>query len=143
MIRKFKPDQDMEKVMEIWLTVNLSAHSFIEADYWRSNFETVKSMLPQANVYVYENEDTCGIEGFVGISGDYIAGIFVHEAAQSRGIGRDLIRFARRGKERLTLHVYQKNKRAVKFYEKAGFEIQAESTDENTGEKEYLMKWLR
>ena len=42
-------------------------------------------------------------------------------------------------KERLELNVYQKNARAISFYQREGFIIQCEGLDEATGEKEYTM----
>ena len=42
------------------------------------------------------------------------------------------------GKQR---SVYQKNVRAVRFYLRENFLIQAEEIDEDTGEKEYIMRW--
>ena len=36
---------------------------------------------------------------------------------------------------------YQKNVRAVRFYLRENFLIQAEEIDEDTGEKEYIMRW--
>ena len=48
--------RDIDRVAEIWLECNRKAHAFIPADYWRQNFDMVKAMLPQAEVYVYEND---------------------------------------------------------------------------------------
>ena len=138
MIRKLRKD-DIERVAHIWLVTNESAHDFIPAAYWRDNFATVKEMLLQAEVYVYEAGN--GIQGFVGLSGDHIAGIFVCEEAQSKGIGKQLLDYVKGIKKRLSLSVYQKNIRAVRFYKREQFQILQESTDENTGEKEYQMMW--
>ena len=41
----------------------------------------------------------------------------------------------------LSLKVYQKNTRAVKFYKREGFQIKMESADQENGEKEYTMEW--
>ncbi len=41
----------------------------------------------------------------------------------------------------LRLNVYQKNARAISFYQREGFIIQCEGLDEATGEKEYTMLW--
>ena len=41
----------------------------------------------------------------------------------------------------LRLNVYQKNARAISFYQREGFIIQCEDLDEDTGEKEYTMLW--
>ena len=39
------------------------------------------------------------------------------------------------------INVYQKNARAISFYQREGFIIQCEGLDEATGEKEYAMLW--
>lgn len=54
--------RDIDCIAEIWLECNRKAHAFIPADYWKQNFDMVKSILPQAEVYVYENENS--IQGF-------------------------------------------------------------------------------
>lgn len=130
---------DINRVADIWLNTNLKAHYFISEQYWKDNFELVKKMLLQAEVYVYENDHE--IQGFIGLSGEYIEGIFVPEEMQSQGIGRLLLNYIKNRKVKLLLNVYQKNTRAIHFYEREGFEIQREGMDEATGEKEYVMIW--
>ena len=55
MIRKFE-SRDLDAVMQIWLHGNLDAHPFIPASFWTDHFEMVRDMLPQAELYVHENE---------------------------------------------------------------------------------------
>ena len=138
MIRKLQ-DADIDRVADIWLDANLKAHSFISPQYWKGNFETVKKMLPQAEVYVYENDRE--IWGFIGLNGEYIEGIFVSGEMQSRGIGKRLLDFVKTKKTELRLNVYQKNVRAIRFYQREGFKILREGMDEATGEKDYEMTW--
>lgn len=142
MIRKLQ-ETDIDTVAEIWLDTNLKAHNFIAQEYWKSNFETVKEMFPQAEVYVYEQQDTRKIQGFIGLHDNYIEGIFVYSKMQSNGIGKALLDFVKEYKTALTLHVYQKNKRAVKFYQRENFKLQGENIDEDTGEREYVMYFHR
>ena len=130
---------DINRVVDIWLNTNLKAHSFISAQYWESNYELVKGMLSQAEVYVYE--DGQKIQGFKGLSDKYIEGIFVSEKMQSQGIGKLLLNYIKDKKDALRLNVYQKNTRAIHFYQREGFEIQCEGLDEATGEKDYVMIW--
>ena len=130
---------DINRVADIWLDTNLKAHSFISAQYWESNYELVKEMLSQAEVYVYE--DGQKIQGFIGLSDKYIEGIFVSEKMQSQGIGKLLLNYIKDRKDVLHLNVYQKNIRAIHFYQREGFEIQCEGLDEVTGEKDYVMIW--
>ena len=138
MIRKLQK-VDINRVADIWLKTNLKAHFFIPEQYWISNYEFVKEMLPQAEVYVYEDDKM--IQGFIGINDEYIEGIFVSDEMQSRGIGKMLLDYIKDKKDRLQLKVYQKNVRAMSFYQREGFIIQSEGMDEFTGEKEYMMNW--
>ena len=138
MIRRLQ-NTDIDRVADIWLDANLKAHSFISPQYWKDNFEPVKEMLPRAEVYVYEDDRE--IWGFIGLNGEYIEGIFVSGEMQSRGIGKRLLDFVKTKKTELRLNVYQKNTRAIRFYQREGFKILLEGMDEATGEKEYEMTW--
>ena len=140
MIRKLRKT-DLDEVAYIWLHTNKKAHDFIAETYWDEHFEMVKGMLGDAEIYVFEEKGQ--IKGFVGLDGEYIAGIFVREKEQSLGIGKQLLDFAKSLKGQLKLNVYQKNERAIKFYTREQFEIQDEQTDEATGEAEYLMLWKK
>ena len=138
MIRELQRD-DINKVADIWLNTNIKAHSFIPAQYWKGNFKFVKELLLQAEVYVYENNQE--IQGFIGLNGEYIEGIFVSDENQSQGIGERLLNYIKNKKSKLSLSVYQKNSRAISFYQREGFEIQYKDLDKATGEKEYIMLW--
>lgn len=140
MIRKLQKT-DIDTVSQIWLDANRDAHDFIPAEYWENNFLPVKKMLLQAEVYVYMDERKNRIEGFVGLDQEYIAGIFVRKEARAGGIGKALLDFVKEKKQELTLNVYRKNERAVRFYEREGFQIIDRTVDKSTDEKEYLMKW--
>ncbi len=130
---------DIDETAIIWLETNRKAHDFISTEYWKSNFDMVKEMLLQAEVYVYENEGS--IQGFIGLNDEYIAGLFVSNQAQSHGIGKCLLNFVKDQKRKLSLSVYQKNIRAIRFYQREGFVIQCEKIDDHSGEKEYVMTW--
>ena len=138
MIRELRK-VNINKVAEIWLDTNIKTHYFISAQYWKSNFELVKELLLQATVYVYEDKQE--IQGFIGLSNEYIEGIFVSAEMQSQGIGKILLNYVKGKRNKLILNVYQKNTRAISFYQREGFEIQNSGLDEATGEKDYVMAW--
>ena len=138
MIRKLL-NGDIDRVADIWLKTNLKAHYFISNRYRTSNYELVKEMVSQSEVYVFEADKM--IQGFVGLNDEYIEGIFVSDEIQSCGIGKLLLDYIKDKKVRLQLNVYQKNTRAISFYQREGFIIQCEGLDEATGEKEYTMLW--
>ena len=126
MIRRMQR-ADIDRVADIWLDTNIRAHNFISKQYWQNNFSIVKEMLSQSEIYVYEEKNE----------------IFVSSKEQSKGIGNLLMCYVKNIKNQLSLSVYQKNIRAVNFYQKEDFNIQSENVDENTGEKEYIMTWKR
>ena len=138
MIRKLQK-ADINQVADIWLDTNIKAHNFIPAQYWKDNFELVNELLLQAEVYVCEENRE--IKGFIGINGEYIEGIFVSDKNQSQGIGKRLLDYIKNKKFGLSLRVYQKNIRAISFYQREGLKIKREDLDETTGEKEYVMVW--
>lgn len=139
MIRKMIA-ADIDKIMEIWLQGNLSAHSFIPKGYWHANFEYVKNAIPQSDVFVYVDGKGV-IQGFAGVSDGYIAGLFVKDDCQGQGIGTALLDRCKQNYELLTLDVYLQNKRAIAFYEKNGFFINGRKSDEHDGFVEYTMMW--
>lgn len=138
MTRRFRA-ADLGRLMEIWLNSNIAAHDFIAKNYWLSNVDAVSRKLLTAEVYVYEENNH--IEAFAGIDNGYIAGIFVSESMRSRGIGRLLLGKCKEIYPKLSLCVYAKNERAVKFYLREGFVIETKQNDINTGEREYFMTW--
>ena len=62
---------------------------------------------------------------------------------QSRGVGKQLLVRAKQDRKRLTLQAYEKNERAVHFYQREGFRVVYRDVDEGTGEAEYVMEWKR
>lgn len=140
MIREFQRD-DLERVLEIWLAANLQAHGFIPRAYWEEQLETVRDLLPRAGLYVWRDGGV--VQGFIGLSGDHVEGLFVRPPLQGRGIGKALLDRAKNSRRRLTLNVYRKNERAAAFYRREGFQVRGEGVDGNTGEPEYTMVWER
>lgn len=140
MIRKLE-EKDVNEVMKIWLKTNIRSHNFISEEYWKNNFNNVKSAILEADTYVFEQDNE--IVAFVGIVDGYIAGIFVKESMQSKGIGRKLIEYCKLIYPELSLKVYKNNERAIKFYQREKFEIIEESFDEENKEIELLLKWFK
>ncbi|WP_313071559.1 N-acetyltransferase [Lacrimispora sp.] len=140
MIREFKT-KDLDDVMKIWLDTNTNAHDFIQKNYWQDNYDEVRRMMPEAEIFIYENNQT--IQGFIGLMDDYIAGIFIDSGCQSQGIGKALLDHAKKVHSNLSLQVYKNNEGAVRFYVREGFSLVKEQKDENTGEIELVMAWVK
>lgn len=138
MIRRMEA-ADLDAVAEIWLGANLDAHDFIPAEHWRSKFGEVRAAIAEAEVYVYESPE--GVEGFIGLDGEHVAGLFVLRECRSRGVGHALLEKAKSGRDFLELRVYAENWPAVKFYYREGFTLANQYVDAETGADEYEMVW--
>ena len=132
-------DRDLEQLAQIWLNGNLQAHSFIPAQYWKNQFVNIKKMLPEANIFVYRNNET--IVGFLGELDGYIAGLFVDMNYRNQGVGSRLINYLKQINDKLTLSVYVDNINAVNFYENKDFIIDSVGMDTETDSIEYHMIW--
>lgn len=80
-IRKPLPTE-IEAIIKIWLDGNMQAHPFIQPDYWLNHTDYMRQVLPLSEVYVCEVKGE--IAGFIGLDGDYIAGLFVSKQYQSQ-----------------------------------------------------------
>lgn len=135
MIRECKPD-DLDQVMQIWLEQNLAAHPFIDPVFFQSNADLVRVILPSSQIYV---QDINGVKGFIGLTDNYIAGLFIDVGYQHQGLGSSLIEKAKQARAELFVNVYVENKVAVQFYEKHGFTQLETMINAETHQPEILM----
>ena len=136
-------DEVVDQIMTIWTESTTAAHPFIPAEYWHNHYELVRNRyLPEAETYAFCKAGK--IEGFISVlSSGYIGALFVAQDAQGQGIGSELIEYVKATFGELSLAVYAKNNRAVKFYMGAGFYITEEQINKETGELEYIMSYHR
>lgn len=141
MIREFKKE-DEDAIISIWLQASEEAHGFIDASYWREKVEEMRSIyLPSSKTFVYRDPQTLELRGFISLIENYIAAVFVRPDRQGKGIGKQLLDFAKDLYENLDLRVYSENLRSVRFYKNQGFEPLSEEIDENTGHPETVMRY--
>ena len=132
MIRSYN-SQDTDRVIRIWLEASILAHHFIPAMYWIGKQEDMRNVyLPGSDTYVFEDEKTKSVQGFISMVGNYLA-----------AIGKALIEYVKKIYPEITLRVYAKNEPSVAFYEKQGFRFVEKHVEEETGEQELVMKWNR
>lgn len=129
--------QDLDRIMEIWLEGNLQAHDFVDPDYWTGCLQEVREAIAQADVWVWD--DSGRVEAFAGMVEHYLAGLFVSGAQRGKGIGGLLLEHIKEQRFPLTLHVYSRNAGAVQFYERHGFGTVSEYIDPETGQSEREM----
>lgn len=137
MIRKFE-NTDMDVVIKIWLDASVIAHDFIDPGYWRCKTDDMRNIyLPSAETHVYESSEK--VLGFLSMTGNFIAAVFVSPGWQGQGIGKQLVDFAKTQYKTIELAVYKENENSVAFYRKQGFKIVREDIEEHTGHAELIM----
>lgn len=140
MIRRAEK-KDYEKIMEIWKNSNIKAHDFIDKGYWIGNYENVRdNYLPISDTYLLEEGGE--IKGFISlIDSTFIGGLFCGVNNQCKGYGTRVLNFVKERYPFLELAVYDKNVKALEFYQKNSFKIVKTQVDEETGELEHIMEW--
>lgn len=133
---------DIEKMLTIWLEGSKQSHGFVKEEYWQKMLPSVrKYYIPNTESYVFEDKHK--IKGFIStIDEQYIGALFVDPQYQRQKIGTKLINYVKNMYPMLSLKVFTKNKDALRFYQKNGFKIMSEQTDESTCEQELLMSWM-
>ncbi|MGF1684262.1 N-acetyltransferase [Photobacterium minamisatsumaniensis] len=137
MIRQYT-SQDIETVLDIWLTASIKAHDFVKPEFWESQLSAMRDIyIPASKSYVFEVDSK--VVGFYSLYENLLAAIFVSPEWQGKGIGKQLIAHAKQQSSELTLNVYKDNEATYKFYLAQGFKIDNEHVCEHTGCAEYAM----
>ncbi|MGT3243788.1 N-acetyltransferase [Yersinia enterocolitica] len=152
MIRAYQPN-DLDAVMQLWLTSTIAAHPFIAEQYWHESAPLVRdTYLPAARTWVYlpqevQSEPTDGgntIVGFISILEEQLVGaLFVNQFYYGKGVGKILMDSVQQHYKALTLEVYQKNHRAYHFYRKQGFIVTERAYNAETKSVILTMQWQR
>ncbi|WP_321287935.1 N-acetyltransferase [uncultured Sunxiuqinia sp.] len=140
-IRNIKT-KDVETVVELWYQTSIIADDFIPESYWGKNKDAMASIyLPNSETYVAIEDEK--IVGFVSMAENILAAIFVEKKIQGKGIGKKLLNFIKRRRNRIQLKAYKRNTKTVDFYTSQDFKIISENKEKETGEYEYLMQWIK
>ncbi|MGL4205243.1 MAG: GNAT family N-acetyltransferase [Aeromonadaceae bacterium] len=150
-------DDDMPRLLEIWMQATLHAHDFLPAAMWWPRQEAMRRRLQDgAEIWVVEplaheverspvadssplNEFS--VVGFMAIKDEELLALYVHPEFQCQGIGSMLMALAQQHHLYLYLHVCIRNSDAVRFYQKHGFRAVRERKESQTGCDEYLMEY--
>ena len=87
MIREYQA-KDLDVIMNLWLQGNEQAHNFIDPEFFKQNYDIVKMLIPMSTIYV---QDINGVVGFIGLTENYISGVFVEKNSQHQGTGSALL----------------------------------------------------
>ncbi len=140
MIRKLEP-RDLEEVLTVWQKANQQVHRFLPAAFWSRRRAEIRASLGREEVYVAVEEGR--VVGFVGLHRDWVQGLFVLPDRQGWGTGQMLLNTIKQLRSQLWLQVYRKNRQALEFYLREGFEISRHSLDPDSDEVKLTLVWRR
>nr|WP_283949779.1 GNAT family N-acetyltransferase [Limobrevibacterium gyesilva] len=86
-----------------------------------------------------------GIDGFCAFRAGWVDHLYVHPDRHAQGLGSALLGQAMTAHRQLKLWVFQKNLRAIRFYEAHGFRLvrKTDGEDNEEHEPDALYEWRR
>ena len=123
MIREYCED-DFDAVTRLWR----AARELAFPDFQREKGHTFEKDCEYFRNVISQNNDLWVAEvdgrvaGFLAIAGDFVDQLYIHPDFQRRGLGRELLDFAKvRSPAHVWLYTLQVNANGRAFYEKNGF----------------------
>jgi len=142
MISPYQPHQ-RDEIMALWLESTLSGHPFIAEHHWHESYSIVRDIyIPHSKTWVcLQNEKPLG---FVSVINEvFIGALFVTPSHADRGVGSQLLSHVQARYPVFILEVYQKNQRAVNFYQRMGFRIEEAAWQHDTQHPTWIMTWKK
>ena len=143
MIRKAN-DKDLARIAEILIfNYRLYFYPIFQCDEYYFDELQVPSLMKEYeshldSLYVY---DYGVVKGFIKIEGTYIARLFVETVLQNASIGSKLLEYAVKEHNADHLWALEKNVKAIRFYNRHGFEATVEKKlEEDTTEYLILLR---
>lgn len=123
------------QILTIWEKSVLATHDFLTP----TAFEEIKELVNSINfndfqVFCLTNENL--VLGFIGVADKKIEMLFLDPNYFGQGLGQRLLSFAVRELKADQLDVNEQNSKALKFYQKFGFET-FERTDKDDQGRNY------
>jgi putative acetyltransferase len=121
-----------QTVLEIWERSVIATHNFLT----QSDFEEIKCFVKTIDfidlqVFCLKNNDF--VIGFIALANKKIEMLFLDPEYFGQGLGQKLLSFAVNEMYADTLDVNEQNVKALKFYNKFGFETYERSDKDDQG----------
>ncbi len=131
-----------QQMLALWEQSVLATHDFLlPADFEEIKRSVASIPFHELHVFCLTNIDT--VIGFIGVANKKIEILFLAPDFFGRGLGQKLLHFAVEKLDADQLDVNEQNWKAVRFYQKFGFETYERTNEDDQGRNYPLlrMKW--
>ncbi|CAH9018022.1 GNAT family N-acetyltransferase [Candidatus Nitrosacidococcus sp. I8] len=128
-----------EQILAVWEKSVLATHNFLSL----GDFKEIKKLVSNINFsdfQVFCLIDKDKVLGFIGISGNKVEILFVDPSYFRQGFGYRLLNFVVIKFNANEIDVNEQNIKALKFYEKFGFQRYDRSEKDNQGRNYPILK---
>jgi putative acetyltransferase len=124
-----------QQILTVWEKSVLATHDFLTP----TDFEEIKELVSNINfndfqVFCLTNENL--VLGFIGVADKKVEMLFLDPKYFGQGLGQKLLNFAVNELNADKVDVNEQNTKAIKFYQKFGFET-FERTDKDDQDRNY------
>jgi ribosomal protein S18 acetylase RimI-like enzyme len=119
-------DADVDAVIRVWIETKRDTYDFIalERSYSEADNHAFFRGVILAGCAISVAVEDGAVLGFLAQRGSYVDRLYVHPAAQRRGVGAALLaRAIDASPAGIELHTHQQNHKARAFYERMGFVV--------------------
>ncbi|MEY8765703.1 MULTISPECIES: GNAT family N-acetyltransferase [Francisella] len=127
-------EADFDQMIEVWESSVRATHGFLaEEDIVKLRSLIRNEVFYINSIEIYVLKDLDKVIGFVGTSDVTIQMLFISPNYFGKTVGRILLKYALENKKCTKVEVNEQNPRALKFYQKHGFQIKARSELDHQG----------
>lgn len=128
-------DTDKQQILTVWEKSVLATHDFLTS----TDFKEIKELVNTINFNDFQVFCLIGenvISGFIGVAERKVEMLFLDPKYFGQGLGHKLLNFAVKELNADKVDVNEQNTKALKFYQKFGFET-FERTDKDDQGRNY------
>ncbi|AJI53926.1 MULTISPECIES: GNAT family N-acetyltransferase [Francisella] len=127
-------EADFDQMIEVWESSVRATHGFLaEEDIVKLRGLIRNEVFYINSIEIYVLKDLDKVIGFVGTSDVTIQMLFISPNYFGKTVGRILLKYALENKKCTKVEVNEQNPRALRFYQKHGFQIKARSELDHQG----------
>lgn len=127
-------EADFDQMIEVWESSVRATHGFLaEEDIVKLRSLIRNEVFYINSIEIYVLKDLDKVIGFVGTSDVTIQMLFISPNYFGKTVGRILLKYALENKKCTKVEVNEQNPRALRFYQKHGFQIKASSELDHQG----------